>query len=65
MPLSLQCLSCKHYEYGNTCAAFPLGIPEEIIDGTVDHRQPYPGDNGIRWEKAPGFPIDIDKEADA
>ena len=32
-----------------TCAAFPAGIPEEIIDGGLDHREPVAGDNGITW----------------
>lgn len=65
MSLSNQCASCAHYQYGTTCAAFPAGIPEDIFDGRFDHRMSYPGDNGIRWEKAPGFPSDIDEEADA
>jgi len=59
--LPTQCESCKHYRpeaKGYTCSAYPAcpGIPREIIDGEHDHRDPYPGDNGIRWEpKAPGI----------
>lgn len=35
------------------CAAFPAGIPQELLMGKVDHRQPLPGDNGVRFEPDP------------
>lgn len=53
------CAYCKHsfpailigYKFHNTCAAFPDGIPDEIWRGDNDHTKPYPGDNGIRFER--------------
>lgn len=44
-----QCALCAHYRIGRTCAAFPGGIPAVILTGEVDHREPYPGDHGVRW----------------
>jgi len=68
-----QCLTCVHWispldrtdanardpEPTQTCKAYPLpgGIPVEIWWNKVDHRQPYEGDSGIRWEPDGGeFP---------
>jgi hypothetical protein len=57
------CYSCAHYqgwkggpdEDGVTCcAAFPDGIPDEILHGQFDHRVPYPGDNDILFEPKTG-----------
>lgn len=33
------------------CKAFPDGIPGEIAYGSNLHIKPYPGDNGIQYEK--------------
>lgn len=56
-----QCIFCEHFKGARTCEAFPDldneagAIPLPIFDGEFDHRQPWPGDGGIRWEpKAPG-----------
>lgn len=54
------CLKCKHYTPSNNsvvCIAFPDGIPIEILINQHDHREPYPGDNGIQYEP-------IDEESD-
>lgn len=66
--LVAQCTSCKHYLGGRNCAAFPDPdnesgmIPLPIFDDQFDHRQPDPGDHGIRWEpKAPGVRHPLDE----
>jgi len=49
------CLECKHFyknEYEEFCCkAFPEGIPDKIIEGKVNHKKPYKGDNGIQFEE--------------
>lgn len=33
------------------CAAFPEGIPDAIAYGMNRHTTPFPGDNGIQFER--------------
>jgi len=47
------CWKCKHYREDVTCAAFPEGIPAEILESEADHRRPYAGDHGIHFEPLP------------
>lgn len=50
------CVGCRHFrgfdvsQDSYTCAAFPRGIPIEILTWKVDHTKPYPGDHGIQYE---------------
>ena len=52
------CVGCAHFNIeetsedgiGLTCAAFPNGIPDEILFGDNDHQDPFPGDHGIQYE---------------
>lgn len=55
------CFECVHLSPDEgeedtmpACAAFPQGIPDEIIRLGFDHRLEFPGDNGIRFEPRPG-----------
>lgn len=52
------CQFCKHRREndGRACAAFPAGIPDAIfMDGAAnEHRDPFEGDNGIRFEPHAG-----------
>lgn len=47
-----QCISCLwKYPAGPGCAAFPDGIPGEILSGLADHSKPYKGDGGFRFKE--------------
>jgi hypothetical protein len=63
-----QCSTCARFvspwaspNYRATCAAFPQGIPQAVLDNTLDHREPVDGDNGIRWlSDGRAHPLDDD-----
>ena len=65
MSYSEQCFLCAHYQGALTCEAFPERIPQDVLDGTADHRKPFKGDNGIRWEPAPDAPKSLIEDLDA
>lgn len=49
-----QCMKCRHRDgYDVGCAAFPAGVPDEILANEFDHRKPHLGDHGIRFEPKP------------
>ena len=52
-----QCFECMHFDRAAvgslTCRAFPGGIPMPILLNDRDHREPYPGDGGIRFDPMP------------
>ena len=53
MIVSPQCVFCRHCHLpaAATCDAYPEGI----LQRGLDHRKPYPGDHGIRFEPKPEF----------
>jgi hypothetical protein len=52
LPFAL-CDSCTRKTAPDRCAAFPAGIPAEILMNLVDHRQPVEGDHGLQFKEDP------------
>lgn len=55
--LPIICRACVHLRTGadsDGCAAFPDGVPLDIVVGGVDHRMAHQGDHGIRFQQAAG-----------
>ena len=62
-----QCYECKHKTpIGSiaACKAFPNGIPEEILKSEHDHRKPFKGDKGVRFEHMFGEKLTSDERND-
>jgi len=47
-------MSCNNFwrdpDHVRQCRAFRLRIPWAIWNNEVDHREAFPGDQGIRWK---------------
>lgn len=66
MLINPYCRTCVHYRGLSaeaplaaattleTCDAFPRGIPKLIYRCTWNHRNPFPGDHGIRYAQGAG-----------
>jgi len=51
-PFKTPCYDCVHFigAAAGRCDAFPGQIPEKIWSGKSQHREPFPGDRGVRFE---------------
>ena len=59
MSSNITCIKCDRLRSDcltAVCKAFPSGIPIDIIEEGFNHKKPFPGDNGIRFE-----PIKVQK----
>lgn len=60
-PICTTCLRLDEAEEPK-CEAFPDGIPDAIWLEAFDHRQPYRGDHGLRYEGATNTPPALDPD---
>jgi hypothetical protein len=65
MQIIPQCFNCRHLSDGAPphCAAFPDEIPMAILLNEHDHKTPFAGDHGVRFEE--GEPEWMKEVADA
>lgn len=62
------CVTCLRYHgvrsgVGHVCAAYPAGVPTEILASAHDHRRPYRGDHGLTY--LPDATVDVSGAARA
>ena len=52
------CPYCKHVDKTRQtqCAAYPNGIPQDILTTRINHRRPVEGDQGIQFESEGEMP---------
>lgn len=64
--LKTSCYDCVHFlsAKAGKCSAFPAQIPEKIWSGKSLHREPFPGDHGIRFEPRTSEFLTISEVAD-
>ncbi len=61
IPICNLCKNRRLQEPGITCNAFPKGIPDAILDNESDHRKPFKGDGGIRFEPVNKHAVNLAK----
>lgn len=50
-----QCPECVHFQYTDdkryVCAAYPEGIPEDVLWGKISHKEHIEGDHGYIFKQ--------------